>query len=343
MINLACTAFVNCFVSATSINAAQIYSLSMNDLKNLESSAKGLRVVTTKPRAGYKSVEFTIPIKFKNILNEYLVFKKWIHKKFDYASNALEDSNLLFFGLNNTRARYGESFLISYSENQHNLYRAWFIQKFPEIDWIPLGKIRATIANIYHNESKSTLAVAKKLSNSPKIVASSYSEATENQVLSEMSDTFEEIAKAAPIISARAIPVKVDIHNIINTDMGHCTSRSPNLDPNYQDLELDEPNCSNAISCLFCENYVVHTDEEDIRKLLSAKKVFEMANSFQNAENIYIVIQKINDILDLIGNIYPDKKQQIAIISKDVNQGNLSLFFKVIMNTLSDLGVSFNA
>lgn len=339
MINITCAAFVNCFALATSINFAQIYTLTINDIKNLDSTTKGMRITTTKPRAGYKKIELTIPLKFKPLLQEYLEFKEWV-TEFLLESEAF-DLDLLFFGLNNPKSLDISSLPIGYTENQHNLYRKWFKEIFHDLEWIPLSKIRATIANIYHNESKNLNIVAKKLGNSPKIISSSYSEATEQQVLSEMSDTFQSIAVSAPIIVNRSKNLKLDLLNALDTDMGHCSSKKPSLDTIYDDLDLEPPNCSNPISCLFCENFVIHSDQEDIHKLLSAKKVFEMANSASNTENIYLVIQKINEILDLIIINDPKKQQVIRLGSEFINKGVLSPFFEIMQNTLTDLGIDF--
>lgn len=341
MINLACSAFVNCFVAVTSINSAQIYNLCINSIRDLKSSTKGMRVITVKPRARYKTVEFNIPLRFKKLINNFLTFREWILKNYNLKNNLHESKDLLFFGLNNSNTLNYDNLIISYSQNQHNIYRQWFINSFPTIEWIPLGRIRATIANIYNNESNNSLMVAKKLSNTPKIVTSSYSEATENQTLSEMTNIFSEISKAAPLISTKIIQTEDEKANNLNTDMGHCISQSPNLDSTYHGLDLDPPNCSNAISCLFCENYVVHTDKEDIRKLLSAKKVFEMANSPLNVESIYLVLQRINEIFSLIKTNYPEKENQIIEISKEINQGKLTDFFETMLNLITDLGVDF--
>lgn len=341
MINIACSAFVNCFVSATSMNSAQIYNLRIDDIKDLKSSTKGMRVITVKPRAKYKTVEFNIPLKFKNLINSFLLFRAWIYRNYKLEINSPKVKELLFFGLNNTKNIRSDNFIISYSDRQHQLYRQWFVKTFHSIKWIPLSKIRATVANIYNNESNNSLIVAKKLSNTPEIVTRSYSEATENQVLSEMTNIFSEITKASPFISTKIIHTESEKVNNLNTDMGHCIGQSPNLDSTYQSLDLDPPNCSNTISCLFCENYVVHADEEDIRKLLSAKKVFEMANTPLNVESIYTVLQKINEIFALIKVKHPDKENQILKISKEINQGKLTNFFGTMMNLLTDLGIDF--
>ena len=156
-----------------------------------------------------------------------------------------------------------------------------------------------------------------------------------------MTNIFSEITKASPFISTKIIHTESEKVNNLNTDMGHCIGQSPNLDSTYQSLDLDPPNCSNTISCLFCENYVVHADEEDIRKLLSAKKVFEMANTPLNVESIYTVLQKINEIFALIKVKHPDKENQILKISKEINQGKLTNFFGTMMNLLTDLGIDF--
>lgn len=337
MINLAFSAFVNCFASVSAINFSQLLTLTIDDLKNLDSSTKGIRVTTIKPRAGYKRIELSIPLKFKKLLNEFLSFRNWVKNNFIF----LQREDLLFFGLSNPLAINLENELISYSENQHNLYRKWFKTKFPEINWIPVSNLRSTIANIYHNESKNTQVVAKKLGNTPQVINTAYSEATEQQLFSEMTDTFQNIANTAPVIAYTPIMVKVDIVNSLTTDMGHCSSKTPLLNSNYQNVDLEKPNCSNPVSCLFCENYVIHTDEEDIHKLLSAKKVFEMANSSQNSENIYLVIQKINDILDYLIQYNTKTEQEIFQISQLISKGKLTPFFEIMLNTLTDLGVDF--
>lgn len=339
--NLAITSFINCFVSASALNTSQIYSLKVSDVKDLHSSTKGMRIITTKPRSGYKTVELSLPLKFRKLLLDYLNLREWIIKNYKFDNNIDESENLLFIGLNNTKAIYKDNFIISYSENQHNIFRTWFIKHFYEIEWIPLSKLRSTIANIYHNESKNLNIVAKKLGNTPQIVASSYTEATEFQVLDEMSNTFQSIATSAPIISKNISTIKLNLADTLNTDMGHCFSKTPKLQTIYQDIDLDTPNCSNPISCLFCENYVIHTDKEDIHKLLSAKKVFEMANSNQSSENIFLVIQKINDVLDSILNHDPKNEQTMILSSKLISSGKLSPFFEIMLNTLTDLGVNF--
>lgn len=183
--------------------------------------------------------------------------------------------------------------------------------------------------------------MAKKLGNTPQVINTAYSEATEQQLFSEMTDTFQNIANTAPVIAYTPITVKVDIVNSLTTDMGHCSSKTPLLNSNYQNVDLEKPNCSNPVSCLFCENYVIHTDEEDIHKLLSAKKVFEMANSSQNSENIYLVIQKINDILDYLIQYNSKTEQEIFQISQLISKGKLTPFFEIMLNTLTDLGVDF--
>ena len=341
IVNLAITAFINCFVSASALNASQIYQLKVSDVKDLQSSTKGTRIITTKPRAGYKIIELTLPIKFRKLLLCYLDFREWILNNYELHSTFEKNENLLFLGLNNTNTLYEGHFVISYSENQHNIFRTWFIKNFHKIDWIPLSKLRSTIANIYHNESKNLNIVAKKLGNTPQIVASSYTEATESQVLTEMTNTFQSISTSAPIISNTASTIRLNLANTLSTDMGHCFTKAPKLQSIYQDIDLDTPNCSNPVSCLFCENYVIHTDKEDIHKLLSAKKVFEMAHSSQNSENILLVIQKINDVLDSILNNNPKNEKTIMFSSKLISTGKLSLFFEIMLNTLTDLGVSF--
>ncbi len=66
-----------------------------------------------------------------------------------------------------------------------------------------------------------------------------------------------------------------------------------------------------------------------------------MAHSSQNSENLLLVIQKINDVLDSILNNDPKNEKTIMFSSKLIGTGKLSPFFEIMLNTLTDLGVSF--
>lgn len=344
MINLSSVAFVNCFASASAINPAQLYNLKLKDMYKLRPSTKGMRIVTIKPRAGYKPNNLTLPAKFKIILNEYLNFREWVFKNYDTEKESKNKnvSDQLFIGLNNRKSKYCDKYIISYSSNQHQIYKYWFKSTFPNVAWVTLVQLRASVANVCFNETNSSAAVSQKLGNSPKIAARAYSEPTENQFLSEMSTAFNEITNAASIISKNPIPIKIDIDNTQSTEMGHCISHSPHLAKDYQSSDLGQPNCSNPISCLFCENYVLHTDAEDIRKILSAKRIFELADAKQDAENIFIVQQRLSDILDYIEAQHLDKKELITTIKKEVSKGKLTDFFSIQLNLLIDLGVDFH-
>lgn len=352
MIEFACTAFANCFASESAINPAQLYNLKINEIRNISASTKGMRVITIKPRAGYKTTELRLHINFKKVLNQYLKFREWIFINYTTKNKSNEEINttqektkkdfdLMLLGLDNRKSTYGEKFIIPYSSGQHSAFKDWFELNFPTIDWIPLAQLRATIANITYNVSGSSLAVAQRLGNTTPVVATSYSEATENQTLTEMSNVFKEFTTAASIISKNPVAIKIDVENTQNTDMGHCLSRTPSLAKEYESTELETPECGNTISCLFCENFVLHTDEVDLRKLLSAKKIYELANSKENAENIFIVLQKINDILDYINDQFSEKRELIRRLEKEVNNGKLTNYFATTLNLLSDLGVDF--
>ncbi|NUF16766.1 hypothetical protein, partial [Acinetobacter lactucae] len=104
--NLAITAFINCFVSASALNTSQIYSLKVSDVKDLHSSTKGMRIITTKPRAGYKNIELTLPLKFRKLLLDYLNLREWVIKNYKFDDDIGESENLLFISLNNTKAIY---------------------------------------------------------------------------------------------------------------------------------------------------------------------------------------------------------------------------------------------
>ena len=94
-------------------------------------------------------------------------------------------------------------------------------------------------------------------------------------------------------------------------------------------------------SCLFCKDYVVLTEETDIRKLLSLRKIAEL-HPDPNDE-MQIVKFRVDEILKYISDKNNHIIPLISFINDEVNQGYLDENWEVIMELFADLGVDFYA
>ena len=93
------------------------------------------------------------------------------------------------------------------------------------------------------------------------------------------------------------------------------------------------------IKISLCENYVLHTDEIDLRKLLSLRKITEMHSDLN--EEMLIVKFRIDEILKQIVNKYDHVKSLIHTIKAEVDDGYFDENWQNILELLIDLGVQF--
>ena len=132
------------------------------------------------------------------------------------------------------------------------------------------------------------------------------------------------------------IDVKIDEVSE-KTAIGGCQEPTPKIHIGFTS-ELEQPNCSNPSSCLFCENYVVHSDREDLRKLMSLKKILAMSD--KNDEAI-ILTKRINEILKILYDKYPEKIEDFIFVAKSVELGEFDEYWQDHLNLLLELGVNF--
>ena len=137
----------------------------------------------------------------------------------------------------------------------------------------------------------------------------------------------------------KLIPVITDLDSK-NTIAGHCVNAEPARAEGFNE-NIEVPNCSNPASCLFCKDYVVLTEETDIRKLLSLRKIAEL-HPDPNDE-MQIVKFRVDEILKYISDKNNHIIPLISFINDEVNQGYLDENWEVIMELFADLGVDFYA
>jgi len=337
LINYAIAAFSMCFHCESSINPAQIYKVKQSDLSNYSESIKGFKLFLVKPRANYKSTELLISAKMLPLLKEYKDFREWC---LSLISNDQIDD--MFFSLDTKTSTKNSFDTIEKFSGKNTLnYRRWVSLYMLKFMWINPNIIRKTVSNFILSLTGSKIVTSKKLGNTPNVVSYHYSEATELEHSEQLTKYFNHIYNNIANKyrkSDKIIGVNVNLESK-KTAIGACKIAIPQRNSAFSN-ELETPNCSNPSSCLFCENYVVHSDQEDIRKLMSLKKILNISG---NTNETLVIIKRINEILKILLDKYPDKRDDFINIANSVELGEFDEYWEDHLNLLLELGGNFHA
>ncbi|MEK5755683.1 hypothetical protein [Acinetobacter variabilis] len=336
LINYAVAAFTMCLYCESSINSSLAYKVKLEDLTNFQVSTKGVRLYVIKPRAGYKQIELLIAVPMLPLIETYKKFRLW-------ALSLTDKKNIpnLLFSLSTKLGETDNPFksVNSFSGCQIGNYKRWLLGFIPHFIWITPTTIRKSTSTIFYNESKSVVVASKKLGNTPMVVGRHYIEATEDEFTEQVSNFFDAVHNeiANKYRKNNEILTVLINEDSEETPMGGCKKLVPKLHEGFTD-ELEKPHCSNPSSCLFCENYVVHSDREDIRKLLSLKKILSISDKY---EETLVITKRINEILKILYEKYPETRDDFITIAQSVERGEFDEYWQDHLNLLLELGVNF--
>lgn len=129
-------------------------------------------------------------------------------------------------------------------------------------------------------------------------------------------------------------------HWLVPVPAGGCTSHGT-PEPSAL-VPLVQPDCTKTEGCFFCENFRIHADEEDLRKLLSCQKVLlkmgHLQGESEQADRVYgSVLERIDLLLgelhQILGSVAYER------IKADIAAGNLTRYWAVKVQQLGLLGL----
>ncbi|KAA1222383.1 hypothetical protein F0Q18_18415 [Vibrio cholerae] len=134
----------------------------------------------------------------------------------------------------------------------------------------------------------------------------------------------------------------IDIHaKAKSTPVGQCIGSSPAA---IGDTPI-EPDCRTLEGCLFCKNYKVHPDIEDVHKLISFKYLLKesliLAHSEKHFnEKVLPVLDRVEQVLDVIKSNFNGNIGQLDNIERNVfDREILSEYWQMKLDTLIEIGV----
>lgn len=274
-----------------------------------------------KPRADNKSVEFEIENKFVSHFKKYLKLREFLLNGHEH--------EMLFF------TNYGEK-ANSSSFTARNYYTNLIYRNFKHLDskLTNVGSRKTRIKKTTQIIKEDGVIAGQIISQSNfDTVLKSYTKQSEKVVDNELSQYFNELNKN--IIDNSTISSKISI--------GNCSDYG-NPSTNYQNESI-KVDCYQEEGCLFCKHYIVHADEEDIRKLFSLKFIIDATINISKDTDHFNALFKtvkarINNIIEHISIHYPHLQKNIQHIENDVNENeNLSPYWEKKMFYLYEQGV----
>lgn len=335
IINIAINSFLMALICITGTNLTNIFRLEMNSFQTVPST-KGMRALNIKKRSN-KKINIEFGAKFLPYYKKFINFIKIIKSKSSTNQNN-NFSNILFFNIRTTNSyNYFDPILLN--DKAIEVYSRWFITNIKDIEWISPSRLRQSTAEVFLNLTDDPTLVSLKLSNTPSTVAHSYSSSSPLEVSRQLNSFFDELYFSS-VYRARqctdSIPVNTDTLNSLQTPSGHCTDPTPNLRKEFTKDSI-QPMCSKPETCFFCENYAIHTDPIDLKKIISIQKIYKSLNINNEVHNQ--IIFRIDEILLLLSEKFPNIKNEINKTNKEVSDGYLDSFWKSYYYFLSEIGL----
>jgi hypothetical protein len=340
-INLAVVSMATLLIMDSGCNQSVIFQLEVSDVVNLKNDTANHKLITRKARAGGKKVNIPITKKMVKSLEDYLIFRdKVLNECGEELKYLIKDSLFFCFTIDN-RKKSSEIIYPICITNFVN-FKHWYCLVIGEDSWINPKDARRSNNNIVQNLEEGIDFAAERLGHTESVNIKHYTEATKEQTHAQMTNFFNEVYSQMIFNNRnteKLIPIITDLDSK-STIAGHCINAEPARAEGFNE-KIEVPNCSNPASCLFCKDYVVLTDETDIRKLLSLRKIAEL-HPDQNDE-MKIIKYRVDEILKYIVDKNKKNIPLISSISDEVNQGYLDEHWESLMELFTDLGVDFYA
>ena len=322
------------FIAQTGANLDTAQQLQLDTMKVL-STTQGRRFSGTKSRAGGKTIYPEFGVQFEPIFRKILELRAWY----------IQDERCDFvFPLRNNIDKLG---LIGNAKLQ--LIKKFLQRIFPKFIWITPRQWRKHVSSQYVQLSDGDLLLeAEKMGHSLDTARKNYSRTSFQEAGQQISQFFHElrdvaVAKTRTVerIAVKTLEGNVDAHTL---PVGVCTTTMPQPEKAIGFTEqAPTPDCQQFEHCLFCQNYAVHADDEDVRKLLSLKSLLgyikQKATDLIKWESQFgVILHRIDEVLTGLSNAYVDLRESIIVIQDEVESGDMDVYWLNHFELLIDLG-----
>lgn len=323
------------FIAATGCNLSVVQNLEVDTLE-IVPSTQGNRFSGTKARANGKTVYPEFGARFAPVFKKYLQLRQWI-------LNGIDSS--LVFPVGGARS----SGVSQAGATAINSLKRLMTNALPKTSWVTPTQWRKNVSYQYVKHSGGDMALtAEKLSNTEQTVRQNYSRPALDDFAAEMTGFFESMHQAAinRTRSVERISVRITDEKKPEavTGIGLCEKAlvaEPKRALGFT-AWAPTPACGDPETCLFCEFYAVHADEEDIRRLLSLRYLIQATKAqqpFDHWESKFgPTIHRIDEVLSAIQDTDGRIEATIRRVRDEVESGALDPFWSIHFDTLVTVG-----
>lgn len=286
---------------------------------------------TSKHEVNFKSIKWRSngqEVNYK-IQNEFIEdFKRYLQIREYLVSHHDPSFEKLFIGSGTNRLT-----ALNSGGQASSKLRLNFIRFLPEADLKGTSRTFRVSKSIWVRNSYGSQVSAYVLQHQLNSSLDSYTGQNDEQTAEEFTDFFEKIDEQ---IKQHKNPQEKE------TSVGACSEENIPIHLFDQNIALD---CSKSESCLFCSKYVVHSDEKDIRKLLSLKYLIEQTEALAVSKVHFNeistdVLKQIDSYIERITSLNTDLVDVTKRVTKEVYEDeNLSPYFLKKLELLEQLGV----
>ena len=336
VIDLACVTFAGIAIADSGANLAQIRTFKVPDdlLEQLAKPARvGLQYQEIKPRAGGKCVPVHFSATTLSRMRAYLQLREMLLLAFDRA----ETVKTLFVQCEYARGA------IRAPKDARDLDRAFLLAlrrrvrvamgyDLPDVHFRQLRAFK----QVHLSRRNSVHVSAAVMGHSLETALKAYNNAQESVRREEMG-TFLRSLSLTVVEAARGHP-----NAPVTTDIAAGSCASYGAPRAKEEKPIVEPDCRRSEGCLFCHQYRVHADEQDLRKLLSCRSVVRHLAPLQGSANVAgrafgVVVDRIDALLREIEVCVPHVYRTVEV---DVNEnGNLTDYWLGKLAQLRMLGL----
>lgn len=313
----AIASFTFLLIANTGMNPTQLLNIKWNDEYYIQKESIDFCLI--KFRAFNKKSHFRITSKFLPVFKIYLKLRHY------YLIGDLSDFLIPSFG-----EKYeSHKDLVDISKNIKSLMLDLGYTK----GLIVAREWRCLKAEWLINNADPSVA-AKLLQNTESTILNHYSSGTFTKQTEDLSDF---LTKLSNVITVTEAPHKT------LTSVGGCKEVD---NPTSISGELAfKSDCKQPEGCLFCANFLIHADENDLRKILSCKYCIEntqgLSRSYDDWHNIYDpVLIRIDEIVNCIAGINIHLVDKIK--HEVYTQGNLDSYWEGKLEMLVNIGAITN-
>lgn len=319
---LAHNSFVMLFIANTGMNWSEVRRLPWGKDYEVGDEHQGFREI--KFRAKGRNVSFEIQTSFLAKFKRYLELRAYLVNGKSYGT--------LFLSLGMRAAQkprpMGDDVLSALINTLRRID--------PSLPRILARQWRASKSDyLITRTDPSTTALI--LQNNESTVLQSYVAGSESRAIAEMGQFYEKLTRVV-LDAGQTSPA-----NITDSAIGECTQYGSPVPTDA--APPIAPDCHQSEGCLFCDKYVVHADERDVRKLMSCRTcIYRMAHLSASEEYFQSlfgeVLHRIDAILGTIGGKSEEHKTLVERVRVEVEDGGqLDPYWEHKMQTLSSLGV----